>query len=170
MDPVEGVRIGPSDRSGKESVANETNRLRLGIDSITDAARRMAWCGETMDAETPDRDGASVVRGSKTILRGLPVQEADIVGPQIDRNLPSCQELLNPFGVVRMPMRQTDAGQPDSMGFEPGDHGRSVVGRVDEEGLTGIVHDIAVDPVAVDVALYSFDPRDRENRLRNPLL
>ena len=170
MSPVDGVRIGPSDRSGKEGVTNETHRLRLGIDTITDAARRMAWRGETMDAETPNRNGASVVRGSKTILRGLPVQEVDIVGPQIDWDLPSGQELLNPFGVVRMPMRETDAGQPDSMGFEPGDHGWSVVRRIDEERLAGIVHDIAVDRVAVDVALYSFDPRDRGNRLRNPLL
>lgn len=131
MSSVEGVGIGPSNRSGKERIAHETNRLRPGINPIADTTGCMAWCGETMDAKTSNRDGASVARGSKTILRGFPVQETDIVSAQINRNLPSCQEFFNPFGVVRMPMRETDSGQPDAMGFEPSDHGWRIVGRVD---------------------------------------
>jgi len=42
----------------------------------------MAWCGETADAEASNRNGSSVFGGSKTVLRGLPTQEADIVSTQ----------------------------------------------------------------------------------------
>ncbi len=121
MSTVECVGIGPSDRSGKESVADKTHRQRLGIDPVADTAGRMARCGKTTDAETSDRDDLSIVRGSKTILRRFPMQETDIVRSQIDRNFPPCQEFLNPLCVVRMPMCEADACQPDSMGIEPGD-------------------------------------------------
>ena len=79
MSPVEGVRIGPSDRSGKEGVTNETHRLRLGIDTITDAARRMAWRGETMDAETPNRNCLTMFRRLQLCHGGPPAEEIAIL-------------------------------------------------------------------------------------------
>src|SRR5262245_64060849 len=52
MRAVECVRIGPSDRSGKEGVANETHRLRPGIDAITDAARGMTGGRKATNSES----------------------------------------------------------------------------------------------------------------------
>ena len=131
MGPKKVVREGLSNGSGKESITDETDGLRVGIYSIADTTRCVAGCSETADPKTPDRNGTSVVGGSKTVLRGLPAQETDIVWTQIDWNRPSCQEFVNPLCVVRVPMRQTDAGQPEPMRFQPGDHGRSVVRCID---------------------------------------
>jgi len=72
--------------------------------------------------------------------------------------------------MVRMAMSETDADQPDSMGFEPSDHSRSVVGCIDEERLTRVLHDVAVDSVAVDLATDSGNLREQGNRLGHPLL
>lgn len=72
MDRKEVGWNGFSDRSSKESVADKTDKLSPEIHPITDAALRMPRRNKTMGRETSNRNGATILRRHKTILRRLP--------------------------------------------------------------------------------------------------
>ena len=68
MDLIQRTGVRAANGSCKQRIADETDALWLSIHTIANPARGMTWRGETMDAETPDRDSATIVRGNETIF------------------------------------------------------------------------------------------------------
>src|SRR5262245_7139030 len=129
----------------------------------------MARRGETMYAETPDRNHLTIFRCLQMRTRGLPAEEIDIPHPKIYRHLATLQNLIDPICMVRMAVRKTNPHQAQLARRQDVDHRWRIVCRVDEYRLSAVMNHIALHPIAIDRSPHCFHPGDRGRDRRFPL-
>src|SRR6476660_9992284 len=111
MSMIELRRIGSADRAIEQRIADERHRSPWHFHSIANATGRMAGSGKTTYLQLAHANRPAVVRSRKLPFGRFPMQQREVLRPEIDRHGPSVQDLLYSFGMVRVTVSKTDAEQ-----------------------------------------------------------
>jgi len=79
-------------------------------------------------------------------------------GFQFNRYFPIRENAIDSLGMIGMPVRQTNPHKTQVAFVQHLDHDRRIVGRIDQQGLTLVMNDVALYTIAADRAVHRLDP------------